>query len=124
MKKSVCGCPEDSSPNPVDVYVGKRIRLRRRILGITQQEFAKKVGITFQQLQKYEKAGNRVGASRLWDIAQVLHTSIDYFFEDIDGKETDLMKKNETLMLIDAYYKIKNRKIAEYILNCLKEFTK
>ena len=124
MKKSVRGRLEDKHPNPVDVHVGNRIRLRRRILGITQEKFAGKIGITLQQVQKYEHGTNRVGASRLWDIAQVLHTSVDYFFEDMDDKEADLMKKNETLTLLAAYYKIKNRQIAEYLLNFLKELAK
>ena len=72
------------APNPVDVHVGNRIRLRRTLLGYSQQYMAKKLGLTFQQVQKYEKGCNRVGASRLWDISKVLDVTMDFFFEDMD----------------------------------------
>ena len=75
---------EDSEPNLVDVHVGKRIRLRRNILHVTQQQLAEMLGLTFQQVQKYEKGMNRVGASRLWDISKVLKTPIGFFYEDMD----------------------------------------
>ena len=65
LKNSIRGRIDDNEPNPVDVHVGKRIRLRRTILHITQQQMAKMLGLTFQQVQKYEKGMNRVGASRL-----------------------------------------------------------
>ena len=70
--KSLRGRVNDNEPNPVDVHVGNRIRLRRTILHITQQQMAEMLGLTFQQIQKYEKGMNRVGASRLWDISRVL----------------------------------------------------
>lgn len=77
----------DNEPNPVDVHVGNRIRLRRTLLGFSQPFMARKLGVTFQQLQKYEKGCNRVGARRLFDISKVLRVSMDFFFEDMD-KET------------------------------------
>jgi transcriptional regulator with XRE-family HTH domain len=74
--------------HPVDVHVGKKIRTRRWMVGMTQQQVAESVGIKFQQVQKYETGANRVSASRLYDIAQVLDTPVAYFFEDIEADET------------------------------------
>ena len=70
--------------HPVDAHVGKRIRHRRWMVGMTQQQLADKVGIKFQQIQKYETGMNRVSASRLWDIAETLGVNIGFFFEGID----------------------------------------
>ncbi len=72
-------------PHPVDVHVGARIRLRRNTLGMSQQKLASALGITFQQVQKYERGTNRVGASRLWHIAQLMKTPVAFFFEDAPG---------------------------------------
>ncbi|MET0156174.1 MAG: helix-turn-helix domain-containing protein [Rickettsiales bacterium] len=69
--------------HPVDVYVGGRLRLRRVMLGLSQQELGNAVGITFQQVQKYEKGMNRIGASRLFDLSRALHIGVEYFFEDM-----------------------------------------
>ena len=77
--KSLRGRVNDNEPNPVDVHVGNRIRLRRTILHITQQQMAEMLGLTFQQIQKYEKGMNRVGASRLWDISRVLEVPMGFF---------------------------------------------
>ena len=71
-------------PHPVDVHVGKRIRHRRWLVGMTQQQLAESVGIKFQQIQKYETGANRVSASRLWDIAESLDVEISFFFEGLD----------------------------------------
>lgn len=137
----------DNVPNPIDVHVGNRIRLRRTILGYSQQYMANKLGLTFQQIQKYEKGGNRVGASRLWDISKVLKVSMDFFFEDMDKNveaqspmmllgmtdneslsmlaeevddiEMDPMKRKETLELVRAYYRISNRKLAKQIFDLI-----
>ena len=76
--KSLRGRVNDNEPNPVDVHVGNRIRLRRTILHITQQQMAEMLGLTFQQIQKYEKGMNRVGASRLWDISRVLEVPMGF----------------------------------------------
>ncbi|MDG1935576.1 MAG: helix-turn-helix transcriptional regulator [Paracoccaceae bacterium] len=100
----------------VDLHVGKRIRHRRWLVGITQQQLAEKVGIKFQQIQKYETGANRVSASRLWDISETLNVSISFFFEGIEkSKETsqtgdavpaDLMGDKEALDLVRSYYSI------------------
>lgn len=72
------------APNPVDRHVGQRMRMRRKALGISQEKLAASVGLTFQQIQKYERAANRVSASKLWEVAQTLNTSVSYFFEGLD----------------------------------------
>lgn len=97
--------------HPVDVHVGKRIRHRRWMVGITQQQLADSVGIKFQQIQKYETGMNRVSASRLWDIARTLGVSIAFFFEGLGGEEakapeTDILANKEAMELVRAYYAI------------------
>ena len=101
-------------PHPVDVHVGKRIRHRRWLTGMTQQQLAEAVGIKFQQIQKYETGANRVSASRLWDIAGALDVDISFFFEglpkdDNDGGLTlpaDIIADKEALDLVRSYYAI------------------
>ena len=136
---------KDNEPNSIDVHVGKRIRLRRNILHITQQQLAEMLGLTFQQVQKYEKGFNRVSASRLWDISRVLDVPMNFFFEDIDENiaeqsprmllltpaekailrenrpkvDIDPMKRAETLELIGAYYKIPNRVLAKKLFETI-----
>jgi transcriptional regulator with XRE-family HTH domain len=93
-------------PNPVDVHVGSRIRLRRTLLGISQEKLAGAVGLTFQQVQKYEKGVNRVSSSRLVDLANALDVTVPYFFEDISagvGAQTPsaLMKAGQRPATID-----------------------
>ncbi|MBA4794774.1 helix-turn-helix domain-containing protein [Phenylobacterium sp.] len=73
----------DRSPNPVDRHVGLRIRLRRKELGVSQEKLAESIGLTFQQVQKYERAANRVSASKLWEMARALKTSVSYFYEGL-----------------------------------------
>lgn len=100
--------------HPVDVHVGKRIRHRRWMVGMTQQQLAEQVGIKFQQIQKYETGMNRVSASRLWDIAEVLSVPVSFFFEGLavegqdDGTElpADLLADKEALELVRSYYAI------------------
>ncbi|RUU54114.1 helix-turn-helix transcriptional regulator, partial [Mesorhizobium sp. M2C.T.Ca.TU.002.02.1.1] len=75
-------------PNPIDIHVGSRIRLRRNMLGMSQEKLGENLGITFQQIQKYEKGTNRVGASRLQAIASILSVPVAFFFEDAPGEET------------------------------------
>ncbi|MDO5641383.1 MAG: helix-turn-helix transcriptional regulator [Paracoccus sp. (in: a-proteobacteria)] len=94
----------------VDVHVGTRIRHRRWLIGVTQQQLADQVGIKFQQIQKYETGANRVSASRLWDISKALDVQISFFFEGLDAGrvtatvEDDIMTNKEALQLIRAYY--------------------
>jgi transcriptional regulator with XRE-family HTH domain len=98
--------------HPVDAHVGKRIRHRRWMVGMTQQQLADKVGIKFQQIQKYETGMNRVSASRLWDIADALGVQISFFFEGLSGEEAaqaaqgDFMADKEALELVRSYYAI------------------
>ncbi len=148
-RATIRGRIEDGSPNPVDVHVGKRIRLRRTILGYSQQQLAMRLGLTFQQVQKYEKGYNRVGASRLWDISRVLRVPMDFFFEDMDTSTTDQspmmlgnlsdvekqdlnqpelnkddpLESEESLKLVRAFYKIKNRKLARSLFNLTEQLS-
>lgn len=99
--------------HPVDAHVGKRIRHRRWMIGMTQQQLADKVGIKFQQIQKYETGMNRVSASRLWDISDALGVPISFFFEGLDADvaqaeevEGDILADKEALMLVRSYYAI------------------
>lgn len=100
--------------HPVDVHVGKRIRHRRWLVGMTQQQLAEKVGIKFQQIQKYETGMNRVSASRLWDISDVLGVPVSFFFDGLNDKVSDapvngqipvdIMADKEALELVRSYY--------------------
>lgn len=102
----------------VDVHVGKRVRQRRWLTGMTQQRLADLVGIKFQQIQKYETGANRVSASRLWDIADALDVQVSFFFEGLKSTEeeealsgnttvpTDLMGDKEAMDLVRSYYAI------------------
>ena len=101
----------------VDIHVGKRIRQRRWLTGLTQQRLAELVGIKFQQIQKYETGANRVSASRLWDIADALNVDVSFFFEGlrdeaaegaepVRGLPVDLMGDKEAMDLVRSYYAI------------------
>lgn len=99
--------------HPVDAHVGKRIRHRRWTVGMTQQQLADKVGIKFQQIQKYETGMNRVSASRLWDIADALGVQISFFFEGLSEEHAvpaaaqgDILADKEALDLVRSYYAI------------------
>ncbi len=99
--------------HPVDEHVGKRVRHRRWMIGMTQQQLAEKVGIKFQQIQKYETGMNRVSASRLWDISEALGVPVSFFFDGLDEADIrsadgqhDLMADKEALELIRSYYAI------------------
>ena len=103
--------------HPVDVHVGKRVRHRRWMVGMTQQQLAETVGIKFQQIQKYETGMNRVSASRLWAIAESLDVQISFFFEGLEqsGKSQDhkfsnlpkdVFSDKEALELVRSYYAI------------------
>jgi transcriptional regulator with XRE-family HTH domain len=99
--------------HPVDAHVGKRIRHRRWMVGMTQQQLADRVGIKFQQIQKYETGMNRVSASRLWDIADAMGVQISFFFEGLgeaavssEASQGDFMADKEALELVRSYYAI------------------
>lgn len=84
------------SPNAIDVYVGGRLRLRRKVLGLSQGSLAEALGITFQQVQKYEKGMNRIGASRLQRIAEILRVPVGFFFENNASAPPDVEPRRET----------------------------
>ena len=101
-----------------DLHVGKRLRRRRRLLGMTQQDLAGEVGVRFQQIQKYECGANRVTASRLYDLSRALNVSVQYFFDgmatidaanDSQKLEGDILSQKETLELVRAYYRLGER---------------
>ncbi|WP_298434326.1 helix-turn-helix transcriptional regulator [uncultured Jannaschia sp.] len=97
--------------HPVDVHVGKRVRHRRWVIGMTQQQLAEHVGIKFQQIQKYETGMNRISASRLWEIAHAMEVPVEHFFEGFDNgdakaKGQDILSDREALELIRAYYAV------------------
>lgn len=103
--------------HPVDEHVGKRIRQRRWLIGVTQQQLAERVGIKFQQIQKYETGTNRVSASRLWDIADALDVPVTFFFDGLPARDRDdagqredcvdtLFDDKEALDLVRSYYAI------------------
>src|SRR3954464_3400829 len=117
------GRPKMETPNPIDVRVGARLRLRRNMLGLSQEKLGEAIGLTFQQVQKYERGANRIGASRLHELSRVLDVPVSFFFDDIDpvrapailggageppaeGFDSDPLRRRETRELVDAYYAI------------------
>lgn len=123
-------------PNPIDIHVGARLRLRRTLLGLSQEKLGEAVGITFQQLQKYERGANRISASRLFNLAQVLNVPVTFFFDDLppaddtvsgarvsEPTETDefeSMAKRETLELVRAYYRINDPAVRKRTFDLVK----
>ncbi len=128
-------------PNPIDVHVGQRLRQRRTLLGLSQEKLGELIGLTFQQVQKYERGANRVSASRLYDLARVLDTDINFFFEDMQEEvaqrspgqlralaeppapyeaEPDPMAKRETLELVRAYYRIHDPAVRKRLFEMTK----
>ncbi|WP_366654389.1 helix-turn-helix domain-containing protein [Fodinicurvata sp. EGI_FJ10296] len=107
----------EDGPDPVDVHVGKRLRQRRTLLGMSQEKLAQAFGVSFQQVQKYERGANRISASRLYLLTKILDVPVTYFFEglptvaptpaDTEAADTpDRMTSRETLELVRAYYRI------------------
>lgn len=105
--------------NDIDLHVGKRLRRRRRLLGLTQQQLAETVGIRFQQIQKYECGANRVSASRLFELAEALDVPVQYFYEGLSERDSDptaeptlaadILSQKETMDLVRAYYRLGER---------------
>ena len=128
--------------NAIDMHVGKRVRLRRTLLGMSQEQLGTELNITFQQVQKYERGANRISASRLWDISQILDVPISYFFDDmsqdtmkssprrvgrsgelLDGHGDQLrdpMARRETLELVRTYYTIEKPIVRKRISEMVK----
>jgi len=108
-----------SMGNDIDVYLGKRLRRRRRLLGLTQQQLAGTVGVRFQQIQKYECGANRISAARLWQLSEALEVPVGYFYDGLSDralKETtteaeggEMFARKETLDLVRAYYLLGER---------------
>jgi transcriptional regulator with XRE-family HTH domain len=123
-------------PNPIDIHVGSRIRLRRTMLGMSQEKLGEALGITFQQVQKYEKGTNRVGASRLQNIAAILGVPISFFFEDAPGDNgetsatgmsenssayvVNFLSSSEGLQLNRAFVKISDPRVRRRIIDLVK----
>lgn len=132
------------SPNAIDIYVGQRLKLRRELLGISQVKFSALLGLSFQQVQKYEKGQTRISCSRLWDIANVLGTDCNYFFADMSEKimrhsprhlfaqksgfeefvPVEAVVREKSAEVVTAYNKIKNPKVALKIYKLLLELSK
>jgi transcriptional regulator with XRE-family HTH domain len=102
----------------IDLHLGRRLRRRRRLLGLTQQQLADQVGIRFQQIQKYECGANRISAARLWQLAEALESPVSYFYDGLDdvvenggssGRGGEMYSRKETLDLIQAYYQLDER---------------
>jgi transcriptional regulator with XRE-family HTH domain len=121
---------DTGAPDRVDLHVGARIRMRRLLLGLNQQGLARKLGITFQQVQKYENGANRVSASRLSEIAEALGIRVGYFFLDLDEsgdpatpEETlwqQRIGQTEALELVRHYYAIPDPRVREHFLELIK----
>lgn len=134
-------------PDPIDIHVGKRIKLRRTLLHISQEQLAGDVGVTFQQVQKYESGHNRVSASRLYDISRVLNCPISYFFEDINAEttggrqmptardketlgeeaaeyEADPIQRTESLELVRAYWRLHSADLRQNVLDLLNNISR
>lgn len=143
LKTNSRGRSPSGAPNPIDVHVGSRVRLRRTLLGMSQEKLAEAIGITFQQVQKYERGANRIGASRLFDLSVALGTPVTFFFEDMPESASrlsprqidkaligeaeepatlpnDPVFKRETLELIRAYFGIDNADLRKRVLDLAK----
>lgn len=122
-------------PNPIDIHVGSRVRLRRLLLGMSQERLGEQLGLTFQQVQKYEKGVNRIGASRLHQIATILEVPISYFFDDMDDIEggtngfgesdspsyvLDLINSSDGLQLVKAFLKIDDNAVRRRVVDLVK----
>ena len=139
------GGDKDPRPSPIDVHVGARIRLRRTLMGMSQERLGEALGLTFQQVQKYERGVNRVGASRLFDLSRVLDVSISFFFDDMPETLANLhgtyqttravggfaetqdafgaeesMNKRETQELVRAYYRITDPAVRKRVFDLIK----
>lgn len=132
-------------PNPIDVHVGNRLRQRRTLLGMSQEKLGEAIGLTFQQVQKYERGMNRIGSSRLFDLSRVLDVPVSYFFEEMSAEtaersparqaglselppmpyehEPDPMAKRETLELVRAYYRITDPRVRKRLFELTKSMS-
>ena len=131
------GRQKSEHPNPIDIQVGSRVRLRRNMLGLSQEKLGEAIGLTFQQVQKYERGANRIGASRLHELSRVLDVPVMFFFDDVDpvrapaipagfaeppaeAFESDPLRKRETIELVEAYYAIDDAAVRRRLLDLAK----
>jgi transcriptional regulator with XRE-family HTH domain len=131
------GRQKSEKPNPVDVQVGARVRLRRNMLGLSQEKLGEAIGLTFQQVQKYERGANRIGASRLHELSRVLDVPVSFFFDDTDpvrapaipggfaeppveAFESDPLRRRESIELIEAYYAIDDAAVRRRMFDLAK----
>src|ERR687893_2755542 len=130
------GRPKVETPNPVDVRVGARLRLRRNMLRLSQEKLGEAIGLTFQQVQKYERGANRIGASRMYELSRVLDVPVSFFFDDTDpvrapamggfaeppaeAFEADPLRKRETIELVRAYFSIEDPTVRRRLLDLAK----
>jgi transcriptional regulator with XRE-family HTH domain len=138
VKKSIHGMT--ANPNPVDIHVGGRVRLRRTLLGMSQEKLGQALGLTFQQVQKYERGANRISSSRLYHLSQILDVPIAFFFDDMPPEilsgaaglgeqiqqrfELDPLVKRETLGLVRAYYRISDGRVRKRLFEMVKAMAK
>ena len=120
-------------PDPVDKHVGSRVKMRRLMLGMSQEKLGDALGLTFQQVQKYEKGTNRMGSSRLQQISNILKVPVTFFFEAVPGQSkldgkapsstyvSDFLASSDGLSLIKAFMKIKNPKARRCIVNLVED---
>ena len=129
-----------ANPNPIDIHVGSRVRLRRTLMGMSQEKLGDALGLTFQQVQKYERGVNRIGSSRLYHLSKILDVPIAYFFDDMTPlvkgampgmAETaqhvfvpDPLAKRETLELVRAYYGISDARARKRLFEMTKALAK
>ena len=130
------GRSRTETPNPIDIRVGARLRLRRNMLGLSQEKLGEAIGLTFQQVQKYERGANRIGASRLYELSRVLDVPVSFFFDDTDpvrapamggfaeppaeAFEADPLRKRETIELVRAYFSIEDAAVRRRLLDLAK----
>ena len=129
-----------NKPDPIDVHVGSRVRLRRILLGMSQSKLGDALGLTFQQIQKYERGANRIASSRIYKLSKILDVPITFFFDEIvqgvaararglaekgqESFEQDRLAKRETLELVRAYYRIKDEKVRKRVFELVKAIGK
>jgi transcriptional regulator with XRE-family HTH domain len=122
----------DSAPDPVDVHVGQRLRLRRSIMGVSQTQLAEKVGLTFQAIQKYERGENRISASRLYQFAQILGVPVAYFFDELPGPRGGRdpgsqrpdwldLSQQEIHEILRAFSNIRHQRLRRSLIRTIKE---
>jgi transcriptional regulator with XRE-family HTH domain len=126
------GRKKDDKPNPIDVHVGSRVRLRRNMLGLSQEKLGDMIGLTFQQVQKYERGANRIGASRLLELSRCLDVPVMFFFDDTDPVHAppvktapsvntdDVFQRPETVELVTAYRAIGDKNAGKRLFDLAK----